>query len=511
MSDVQPQKNLPGGSGSAVASAAPCIKFEVEFLNVKKNSEMYSDGAVIAHIEKKELAKSKFALLKDARQYVNLPKEEKWRKEAEAHLDRLGRKPRIAVRFAAKEVRQVEVRIAYTASPVCDARNSDNVAYTSNELGRAAGSAENLGPRIYSTDSNGIVVVDDMEINAAGGNRYRVEAKDVASGVVKYSSATIQTWRIFWLQALRYANLKNKIDYSAIAKRYRSVYIEINTKRHKPLSSKNLEILVDDDCAAYWAEVDALLGRTARQTAPYTIPLALIRFNCARTGQLYLPSTVMPASKQKLKMTCFPPVYSKDRFATKSWLNTATFFPADGRGAVDITAACDVKKCGDSSLAAIIIIDRGKFPTLYQGRQEGRVEISIAEVPVKEFAGDRDVVRNCCSVSMERPCRIAKDQMRMNRSRDAVDAGPLASCVHEIGHFMNMVTDGSGTLPENRGNHYRNDATPGNHCLPTPLPAVVAGTHCVMYGIGVPEQQESFCSNCEIELRKMDLSCGKNI
>lgn len=503
MPPSRPPRSLPGGSGAAVASVAPCVKFEVEFLNVKKASEMNDPDATKTALSRKKLAKSKLVLLKNAKQYVNLPKEERWRKEAAVKVDRLGRKPRIVVRFAQKEVRQVEVQIFYTQGPVYDARRSDNVTYSHRERGRAAGSSESLGPRVYSTDSNGIVIIDDLKINAAGGNKYWVEAKDVASGIVKHSSATIQTWRLLWLQVLRYADLR--VNYSMIVKAYSYAFIEINTKRYKPLSDENLEVLIDRDAGYYRAVVDSLADRTGRETSPYNIVLILVRINCANIDSLDLPSTAMPASKRKITLSSFPPIYSKDRFANKNWLRSATFFPASGAAAVDISAACDVKKYEGSSFASTIIVDRRKFPPSPQAREDGQIEINVVTVSSATFSGDR--MLHQCTVAVQKMNRAGKNLPFVNRKRGDFESGPDCTCIHEIGHSLNMVTDGSRNLPDNRGNHTRNRIHGiGDHCLPVPAPSVITGTHCVMYGIGKPGRLETFCPHCEIELRKMNLS-----
>ena len=89
--------------------------------------------------------------------------------------------------------------------------------------------------------------------------------------------------------------------------------------------------------------------------------------------------------------------------------------------------------------------------------------------------------------------------------------------IHEIGHQIKMVTDGSGKLPAKTPNHYIGKGHIENHCKSelsvakkgatnygslTPTPP----SNCVMYG--ATNGHSSFCSDCAKAVKKIDLSNG---
>ena len=87
--------------------------------------------------------------------------------------------------------------------------------------------------------------------------------------------------------------------------------------------------------------------------------------------------------------------------------------------------------------------------------------------------------------------------------------------VHEVGHQLGMVANGSRILPDKTPNHYDNSkGHKGNHChagIPTgqaryDSKADKAASTCVMYG--ATNGKIAFCSECAKALKKVDLKNG---
>jgi hypothetical protein len=94
----------------------------------------------------------------------------------------------------------------------------------------------------------------------------------------------------------------------------------------------------------------------------------------------------------------------------------------------------------------------------------------------------------------------------------------LALFIHEIGHKLHLVPDGTGSLPDKQAHHYPTFVHNGlGHTGPHCSTGVAAGTDlwapaaqtaasCTMWGSlkGIT----TYCSECQTSLRKMDLSSG---
>ena len=87
--------------------------------------------------------------------------------------------------------------------------------------------------------------------------------------------------------------------------------------------------------------------------------------------------------------------------------------------------------------------------------------------------------------------------------------------IHEVGHQLRMVTDGSKGLPARTPNHYTGRGHRGNHChtglplkeyTPENAPDDASNAGCVMFG--AVNTRKEFCTDCAEAIKKMDLSKG---
>jgi hypothetical protein len=84
--------------------------------------------------------------------------------------------------------------------------------------------------------------------------------------------------------------------------------------------------------------------------------------------------------------------------------------------------------------------------------------------------------------------------------------------IHEIGHMIGMVADGSGSLPDRTATQYTARGHVGSHChsglalRDSFSSGSNAGSNCVMFGStnGVG----AFCANCAPAVRKIDICTG---
>jgi hypothetical protein len=86
--------------------------------------------------------------------------------------------------------------------------------------------------------------------------------------------------------------------------------------------------------------------------------------------------------------------------------------------------------------------------------------------------------------------------------------------IHEMGHKVGMVADGTGNLPDKVSTHYSGSGHVGDHCRE----GCAAGqanyattanrdaSDCVLFGS--VNEKNAFCSNCEKAVKKLDLGGG---
>jgi len=88
--------------------------------------------------------------------------------------------------------------------------------------------------------------------------------------------------------------------------------------------------------------------------------------------------------------------------------------------------------------------------------------------------------------------------------------------IHEVGHKVGMVADGSGNLPDKVATHYADKGHVGDHCY-NGNPAGESNYNtsafrknsiCVMFG--TTNGKTKFCGNCHPTVRKLDISKGWN-
>jgi len=98
--------------------------------------------------------------------------------------------------------------------------------------------------------------------------------------------------------------------------------------------------------------------------------------------------------------------------------------------------------------------------------------------------------------------------------RDQSEAKQECTIIHEFGHKVYMVTDGTGQLPDKVDTHYENKGHVGNHCYKGcadgldnyNTTANKNASQCVMFG--TVNEKNAFCDNCGKAVKKMDIGGG---
>jgi hypothetical protein len=90
-----------------------------------------------------------------------------------------------------------------------------------------------------------------------------------------------------------------------------------------------------------------------------------------------------------------------------------------------------------------------------------------------------------------------------------------ATAIHEMGHKVGMVADGTGKLPDKVATYYDAKGHVGPHChfdLPVQDSySGASGNKCVMFGAIDENGPSAFCVKCLPAVRKLDLSAGWSV
>jgi hypothetical protein len=97
------------------------------------------------------------------------------------------------------------------------------------------------------------------------------------------------------------------------------------------------------------------------------------------------------------------------------------------------------------------------------------------------------------------------------RDRDAAEMNQ--TLIHEMGHKIGMVCDGTGSSPDAPSLRYTERGHVGPHChkglaLADDFRVVTSGAGCVMFGASVTGRPNEFCDLCTPAVRKIDISAG---
>ncbi|MFD2365816.1 type VI secretion system Vgr family protein [Pseudoduganella sp. GCM10020061] len=490
-------ETLPSASSAAVENEATPEPDEV--------AAVLQDSAVAVPVAKIEsiafLDGSEQKEVQSARQWVNLTKADKFAIGTDINIDRVGRHIRLRVRFD----RPGSHRFSVKCVP-----HPANTAYSASERIRNNSFRHQENERAYQTTSDGTLILPlhDFFVSAAGKCRYVFEAKDSAGTVVR--TGELETYRLIYFVELKMRGLLSAASglrtLTEEFGKHNVTLVDLPPVDMQYLANVNSRVrqeneqLMDSVCDAY-AKSEALRRPRRVIAMAYTDHLAIKRerFVVQVTNVAVGPGcspvrTVTAASGMRFLW--------KDIVPGEDWFISATFTAA-GTGAhgsipiarTALTAVADDPR--EPMKCSIIVVNVDQLPAAHGSIS---IEVNIVEAMAGGLAYPNSNLIAICTKAWWRPVSTAEQNRAM---------------IHEFGHKMWLVPDGTHDRPDKSSTWY-DDAKGhrGPHCfygLPSGQSRYdsavdAASAKCVMYG--KITGHSAFCPNCSEAVRKMDLSAG---
>ena len=462
--------------------AQPCPQCEANIVSIA-----WLDGA-----DDKEVA--------SATQWVNLPRHDKWVNGDEIkNKDRLGLKPRLKVRFDKPGAHAFKVKLlAPTGTD----------AYSETEKGRNGDFKYTETEKSYTTDADGTKIIDgQFKLVAGGGYKFIAQAKDSKDKIVKTGELT--TKRLFYYVEAKMTGLTSVLrSTAAIDGEYAKHHMVLKkhaalgiARQHNIGNSSDSGTLSSNVNAAVDAKDDVKATKPYLLTVAYTDHLAVkhadvtVRKDAVQVGP-GKPKVVIPIAAAGL----LAPHSVKTRYLWhdlvpgESWFIEAKFHK-DGGGTMEI-AADKVGHRGNGDYWNKVEVDVTGL-----AEATGSIEVKVNVV---------DRMRGGLALGgANQTCVCTRAWWR-----DQPDAKQECTIIHEIGHKVGMVADGSGKLPDKVATHYSGKGHAGDHCYKGcaagqatyATSANTAASQCVLFG--TVNSKNAFCDNCEKAVKKLDISRG---
>ena len=437
----------------------------------------------------------------EGKQYVNLPREDKWVDPKFAkNIDRLGQKVRVRVEFDKPGHHSFKL----TLIP-----GGNNAAYSDSEKSRNGG-FKISDPTPFKTKSNGKAIVETMVIAAAGDDTYEVEGEDL-NGTKKKASGKIKTHRLVYYKEFRmdHANVKEATNLAQFESAFDDCFIKMEslgktTMTHQPNIGSNA------DTNTFRNNLHtAFVGSNANDKTPYAVAIAYTdHLAVKRPNQLLTtPEQDVGPGKGPVTIDVKGPGITnpavKDRYLWinlvpgEGWLESAEFFPSGGGPSVDVKDKCTAVAGGNPNMRKQVRVDVSSLPA-------GKGIIRLRVNWVDRMRGGLALGGNNAALVCTRAWW-----------RDMSNNKQVHVIIHEVGHKVQMVADGTGISPDKVATHYDSSkGHRGNHCYngnPDGQARYDSATDrsnatCVMYGSTNPNM--AFCGNCKPAVRKVDLKSG---
>ena len=434
-----------------------------------------------------------------ATQWVNLPHDAKWVDDANgvSNIDRLGQKVRYKVTFSKPGSHAFKVK----AEP-----GDDNVDYTGPEEGRNGKFKWMKEEKSYTTDGDGTKVVEsDFFTTCAGLDSFKLVAEDKENNP-PVETGLLQTKRLVYVVVVKMKDMTTNVDLGTLKSEYATRGIEL-----VELPAVEIDRMANIGPAeedAYKRKCKtAFNGSKGKDKMPYAVAVGFTEHLAVKNASQVLELTGVQAGAGQAAAQI--PVMArglrdgdgmrtrklwKDLVPGEGWFVSATFTPDSGGGARNIAEAkCTALPDGSSSCGTVSV-DVTDLPT---GTGTLRVTVNVV-----------DRMRGGLSFTDGNLICICTKAWWQNQG-----AGVQSStAVHEMGHKVGMVADGTGKLPDKVETHYTAKGHVGPHCFfdlgELDTYAAASGNKCVMFGaVGVGSPTE-FCEKCTPAVRKVDLSTG---
>lgn len=242
-----------------VVKKKPCPKFEAGFLHVESTDDFDGIHDAVKALTPaqsifEDLVAPQAVLTAEACQYVNLPPHiNELRDEIPGRgeifrVDRMGNTPRILVRFSEKEKYKFKIELTPGAS---------NLNYYDTEIPKNPKFEQKLSEpgKEYETNDSGYLIITDLTLSAAGGNLFTITVKatsPVFAGVdsITFTKGMIRTARYLWMLPVVGGkdNWNPTVPHSACTNGAIGMYgsdafIHINSRRFKEQNIPEVEFI----------------------------------------------------------------------------------------------------------------------------------------------------------------------------------------------------------------------------------------------------------------------------
>lgn len=470
----------------------------------RKDEKKPSDEAEIVSVEFLDGSKTK-ELGAKGKHIVNMPRDKKWVDgKLVANIDRLSQKTRVKVRFDKPGSHAFKVKFLPDAK---------NIAYSAAEKGRNGNFKFQDKEKSYTTDKDGTKIIPtDFFVTAAGAHKYQLQAQDDKKKIVK--SNIIEISRLVYYVEIKMTGLATIApDLKTAEAEYAKHNITLESldsveMDHMPNVGKIAPH--DEDTFEKKARKAYKLSK-GPDKEPYVLAIAY-------TDQLAVKNpdrdivksavTVGPGKPNAILIPKGPGLTSptvKERNLWKNvvpgagWFVSARYLPSGG------TAGTDDIEIPEADCTAVPVSaarpDRcKKISVKVSGLPAGTGTVTLRVHWVDRMRG---------GLAFGGGNLIALCTRAWWRDISAGDQNQTA--VHEIGHKVGMVAEGTGTGPDKTASQYTGKGHVGSHChkgLAAGLASYggMAGSTCVMFGMtnGII----AFCSDCKPAVRKQDISTG---
>lgn len=459
--------------------------------------------AKLIQVELLDGAEDKF-LPADGEQFVNLDRDNKWVDNTSVKsLGRLGYKPKIFVKFDLPGVSE------FTLKAIPDGGNE---TYTDEEKARNSLFKFIEEEKTYQTESTGELVISDAFLSVGGESTFHFEVKDTQGTTLQ--TKKLKTLRKIFVQEIKMTGDAGKSAASSIStveSEYKKQGFIVETLTEKTMAE--MENIGADDSATYKSAVKtAYQSSDGKKKEPFSLVVGYTSHLAVKTSGRQISKVNVPVGPGKASVTINIAGPGKTNPAVKKkylwqkivtgegWFESATF-KDDSSG---VTTVIDEKYCtaipvnsANPDRSSKVKIDVSKLTS-----GTGTITLTVTWVD-RMRAGLSFGGTNLICV-----CTKAWWKNKTSAQQNEV-------IIHEMGHKIGMVPDGTGKLPDKTDTFY--DSTKGHvgtHChhgIPAgqaryDTSADASLSDCVMYGS--TNSQSAFCEHCAVAAKKQDINSG---
>lgn len=419
------------------------------------------------------------------------------------NIDRAGAKVRLKVYFNKPGTHRFTVR--------CEPLDG-NAKYTPGELARNTRFGYQKEQKSYITGSDGslVLTLDDFYVGAAGKDRYVFRATD-ANGIT-VSTGTLEVHRLIYYVELKMRSLTTCAKNLALVERTYEKH-RIRLEKLPVVEIAHLHNIGEGDEQLFLANARSAYSKSlAVGKQPQVVAIAYTNHLAVKMTNLAVPKPsvrVGPGSSpvevviSRYVASQLWPVFHylwQGIVPGESWFVSASFLKDGGKPGDAIRIP--VEKCtpvpdGHPQKSKQVRVDVSWLP-----RGTGTIEL-VVNVVQRMRGGLSFSSNNLICVCTKAWWKDTEEKMQNE------------VIIHELGHKLGMVSDGTGKLPDkivslydykkgHVGNHcfYGLSASQNNYGSRSDL----FGSKCVMYGDA--NGKSDFCVNCAPAVLKADLTDG---